>query len=1034
MPHLTVAVDSLEVLSYAMAHNRVAVVRDIVLANIGDDLGDADVTVSITDSQGPLTQPFLLRADLQAQSTVRLDTAGLRLDPAVMSQVTERRPAEAQVAVKRGDEVLATARQPVEVLPAQHWLSRPEGIAVEMLAAHVMPNAPEVAELLAEVSQILQQHTGDPSIQGYQSGPGRADEIAHAVYAAMQRREIVYSEPPASWSEVGQKVRTPQEVLGLRTGTCLDLSVLMAAALEQAGLRALVFVTAGHAFAGYWREEVTGASANNTEYGDLANRIDLGQLVTIETTLVTARANPAPFEAARNRGRSVLTSGEVVGVLDVFAARRSQILPLPALRKVEGEVQVFEYRPHEHSSAPAERELGAVRPARATPSRQVVQPPRRIQAWKNALLDLSLRNRLINFTERSALRLVLPDGSLPGLEDRISLNKSLMLLPSDHFDDIHRLRLGSEATAAELDPSVLHDALSRGNVHVNVRSERYDSELQKLAHKARTISDETGANNLYLALGSLVWDIDGKPLRSPLILLPVTLKATNRRGGTYSVTLDEAGASTPNYCLLEKLAQVHGFTCPDFADPKVDDAGIDVAAALRALRISLAAAGLPYHVEETAHLGILQFAKFRLWKDLDESWESLVQAPLVRHLALTPTEEFVDPVSEAPQADLDELGSLVPIAADGSQLQAIAEALAGRTFVLEGPPGTGKSQTIANLLARGIAEGQKILFVAEKRAALNVVRDRLEGMGLGTFALDLHDKTSRPTAVRRQLLNAMDLQVEGDRQGLDAEHETLRGATRQLGRYAAGIHAENPAALSLYSAETERLVQGDGPVLDVPIHALRGMQENTVAEVQRALQSLPETADLVDPGPEAPWGFSSVDDPGALDVPAIRRTSEALDTALTRLQGRMDPLLAVADAPDELCAMASALRSPDRTLPGFEWLASPAWEIQAQQLRADAHALAGRAAPVLQTVRPSALLLPLHALLSRAREAQDSFILGKRKRLRAVAGDIGPTLWRRSTRWPMTCRASSRGWSSSGILPLQSRREPVFFSPSHRPE
>ena len=137
-------------------------------------------------------------------------------------------------------------------------------------------------------------------------------------------------------------------------------------------------------------------------------------------------------------------------------------------------------------------------------------------------------------------------------------------------------------------------------------------------------------------------------------------------------------------------------------------------------------ADLPFHIEGTADLAILQFAKFRMWRDLDENWETFMAAPLVRHLVDSPTTIFNDPAdtpSQIPEQDLDALAARCPVPADASQLEAVAAASAGRTFVLEGPPGTGKSQTITNLLAHAMAEGKRVLFVAEKRAALEVVRE-----------------------------------------------------------------------------------------------------------------------------------------------------------------------------------------------------------------------------------------------------------------------------------------------------------------------
>jgi hypothetical protein len=217
------------------------------------------------------------------------------------------------------------------------------------------------------------------------------------------------------------------------------------------------------------------------------------------------------------------------------------------------------------------------------------------------------------------------------------------------------------------------------------------------------------------------------------------------------------------------------------------------------VRLALVTAQLPYRVEATADVAILQFAKYRLWKDLDEHWAELASNPLVAHLVHEPTEAFEDPAPDtADGIDLDELAARCPVPADASQLRAIAESAAGRTFVLEGPPGTGKSQTITNLLTRAVADGKRVLFVAEKRAALDVVARRLEAVGMGPFALDLHDKGSRSSVVRAQVRAALEHAVEVDEQGLATDAETLRSSRRALERYTDRLHSPNAAGLSLY--------------------------------------------------------------------------------------------------------------------------------------------------------------------------------------------------------------------------------------------
>src|SRR5207342_301793 len=143
--------------------------------------------------------------------------------------------------------------------------------------------------------------------------------------------------------------------------------------------------------------------------------------------------------------------------------------------------------------------------------------------------------------------------------------------------------------------------------------------------------------------------------------------------------------------------------------------------------------------------------------------------PLVDHLVRSPFDPFVDPVSATERADLDELAASCPIPADASQTAAVGEAAAGRTFVLEGPPGTGKSQTITNLIAQSLANGKRVLFVAEKRAALEVVQRRLTEVGLGPFCLELHANKGGAKAVLEQLRRTLDLGVQRE----PAEWRTL---------------------------------------------------------------------------------------------------------------------------------------------------------------------------------------------------------------------------------------------------------------------
>jgi hypothetical protein len=989
-PSVAIEVTATPVLSYALAHNRIPVVSRLALTATGGSVRGGSVRLAVHDAEGQISSPVELRVELDEGRTTVLTSVPLVMDPAAMLQVDQRRPAVLEITVTAGATPLATARTSLQVLAAHQWLGRPMPLALEMLAAHVQPNHPAVTALVGEASAILAERTGSPAVQGYQSGPERVDEIVAALAEAVRRHGIRHSEPPASWSELGQQVRTPGDVLTWRVGTPLDLTVLLAAALEQAGLRPLLWLGqdtrgGGHCFLGYWREERGAESTATTDVAGLVNAADLGLIRLVEPTLLTGAGDDADLHDAARDAWLAGDLDRIIGVTDVARARRDGILPLPArARDADGVLTVVEYHPAVHS-APA-------RPVDHAPAEDPrPQAPARVQQWKNALLDLSLRNRLINYTPRAGLGLTLPAEALGILENFVHDGTPITLLPGDKLAAVARER--GATSARDLPGEQLTEQLvERRAVHADVTAEAYLGRLRTLAYKAKTVTEETGANNLYLALGTLVWELDGRPLRSPLVLVPVVLTPVSRDGG-YRLALDEAGTSTPNYCLLEKLRQLHGLTVPQFAEAAGDGAGPALETALEAMRVALVGAGLPYRVEPTADLAILQFAKFRLWKDLDEHWAALAENPLVDHLVHRPTEPFADPVlGSAEHADLDELATTLPVPADASQLRAIAEAAAGRTFVLEGPPGTGKSQTITNLLTRAIADGKRVLFVAEKRAALDVVARRLEAVGMAPFALDLHDKGSKAGAVRAQIRAALEHAVAADEQGLAADGEALRSARRTLARYADRLHAPNAAGLSLYSARTAELAAG-AEIAPLPVSpAFVALATNeSITAVRRALALLPEIADLTRPSPRHAWAF--VDTP-SVDPLAVQEATRAVDAAARELptRGLVAGALRWARTPEDLDALAHLLDGPAVGLDVLDETPTELWTAATGAIQGELAAFAGFRHPGLDVAAPEALALPLAEIYVRAQTAAASSWFGRRGRLTKVKAELAPHL------------------------------------------
>lgn len=989
---VSVEITAAESLSYAMVHNGFKFVRQIKITNPGVEIRGAVVRIEVHSSAGRISEDFQQYVDLAAGQAMVLDDVDVYVSATTMYELNDQQPGRVQVTIESaaaGADAaeIGKAEASLQLLPAQLWIAGKGLVSYEFLAAFVQPHHPAVAQLVSEAADALGKATGRSSLDGYTEGPERVDEIVFALAQAASQRDIRYSMPPASWGLQGQQVRTPAQVLEGRLGTCLDTTVVMAAALEFCGIAPLLWVVDGHAFLGYWREEMTLPTAASDDALELVSLVQRGFIGLVETTMLTGSHPITPALLRSSLEAEYIETGheKIQAVTDVRRARLDGIYPLPARTTNEtGALVVTNYVP-EAKTAPVVPEKHG---RGAAPGRSTSSVPPRVTQWKNALLDLSLRNRLINFTDTARFPLAVPSSWMGRFEDLVNNGTPISLLPANQLSAIHQergIRFGRDLPQDEL----ISMLSLKKQVYAEVTEDAYNAKMRGLAYKAKTQLEETGANNLYLALGSLLWELDGRTLRSPLVLVPVNLTSAGRQG-LYRVTLDETGQSTPNYCLLEKLSQAHGLKIPGLAEPAEDGSGIDLDAAFHAVREAVSAKGLAFRVENTADLSMLQFAKFRLWKDLDESWEQFGKNRLVDHLISSPTELFQDPVKAAEEPDLDALAATCPIPADSSQLQAVASAVAGQTFVLEGPPGTGKSQTITNLLTRAIVEGKRVLFVAEKRAALDVVQKRLEEVGMGPFSLDLHDKGSKPAMVRAQIKHALELSLSSDQQRLDTASTDLAAARRGLVRYASHLHEENGAQLSLYSARTKALTfDPSDPVLPLTTQFTSTANGRVLEPVRTLLRELPEFTDRARPAKNHPWRFIATP-PDAADALRITGAGCRIDAALDAVRS-VDDLLTVAESAtssSELRVLAALLE--DRSVPvgTLDDVRTGQWSAGAQHLENLVAAFAAVNHPGLDKVRPEAMDLPLPEILGRAEQAAASGFFGRKKRLLAVAAEL----------------------------------------------
>ncbi len=731
---------------------------------------------------------------IDAGTSLAVDTLGLELPATLLKRASEREPLDLVATLidgTDGSRVFATARHRIVVVPASHWCGTHN--TCESLAAFVTPNTPAIAEILRDVSVRMQKSTGSGALDGYLSGsPERAQRLAEACYDALAARAISYISAQPSFETAGQKVRTIAEVVADGLGNCLDLSVTLAALFEACGLWPMIALGDGHAVVAFATIDSHFPDAVLLGPSRLVNRLELGEVRVLEAT--AACSGSGGFGAALATGeRWLRDASDEILVVDIRAARRAGFHPLP--ERLERPAR----RTHASNGGAPDDDWRVVQPAGLPPLPRPKLTPRerRLDSWRRKLLDLTLRNRLLNDRDAAGIPLFAEgDDAIALLEDTLWNETPLVLRSRGAMRDM------TQADVAEEIKSRL------------LRSTLEDDELFKRATKAfrdaRSSLEETGARSLFVAVGFLEYAVEQRkdPLRAPLVLVPVELERISRSEGFRVRPV--ADDTVPNAALVESLRASHGLdigASTGLGSALVEDEhGLDIRAILT--RVRQAVKDVPRaRVLPIAKLGIYSFKKLPLYEEMRSRGGALGNHPIVGTLldrACSPTMPRVRLVPPAAIEDAAPFaGVRLPLPADSSQIAAIASATNGATFVLQGPPGTGKSQTITNLLSDCLARGKRVLFIAEKSAALTVVSDRLRKAGLGAFALDLHADHATKTSFVAQVKAALEeLEARaapnarafaGIAARADAPRLRLRASCDAL-------HAEGKAGLSAYDA------------------------------------------------------------------------------------------------------------------------------------------------------------------------------------------------------------------------------------------
>ncbi|AUY52918.1 DUF4011 domain-containing protein [Streptomyces sp. CB01881] len=530
----------------------------------------------------------------------------------------------------------------------------------------------------------------------------------------------------------------------------------------------------------------------------------------------------------------------------------------------------------------------------------VVRLEKQLKEWRDSLIDLSFRNRLLSYQRRetsSGMDLVEPGllGVLDGLKGGFRFKR--VPEPEEDADDRGPgVRTAPPSLAKRLDGARPIDTpASRSGaggarerlelVTSKTTQTQQDNHLRRLATVAREKYNDYGLWVLHLGVGFLDWrpgPTAVKAMSSPLVMVPVVLE--RHRADTYLLRLNPDEEPVLNPALGIKMAELE----VDWPRPEQIELG-DVPELLTRVRDAV---GDIHGWRFTGRVVLDTFnsSKEVMYRDLLDNQARILGSPLVRALGgvtgSVPAGAFdFDPV-DTDRIDVVQPPEQAPLVldADSSQRQCVAAAVDGRSFVMDGPPGTGKSQTITNMIAGLLEEGRTVLFVSEKAAALDVVRNRLQDVGLHHYVLSLHSNSAGRKQVAQELggaLGAARRTVPGaDR----AELDRARRLREELSGYAAAMNEQHPGLGSSLHDTLGRLAQLES-VPSLPVARGFGGAAFTAEAYGRVLDAAGRVARSWRPATEGEafswYGLT----PGADPL----RTLDLADEALTRLARAVRP-------------------------------------------------------------------------------------------------------------------------------------------------
>ncbi len=753
-----------------------------------------DFEISVTNENG-LVSPCVKTVDeLPFESSVEVNVGDI-VSPLYFADLSEIKEEKLIIELSQNKKPVARVEACVTALPFEFW----QGVGgnEETLAAFVRPKLGDCSRLKTEMRAQLKKWNVSDEWHGYDnSDKNTVRKVIASLFTVL--RHYSFTKKPCDITkpvEAGAGVK----LLSDRNASELEMTLLVASTLESAGLDPVIVYGEKGITCGVWLYDSCFPDTVSDDTERLEGYISEGinGLSCFETEDLFSDKTVA-YSTSENHFAQKLGAGEYERILDIRRARLNRITPLPLRNKTVKGYEILSENETSPDEAPKDLLLkGDLRlEGKLTRDKQ----------WERRLLDLSMKNALLSFEPKgNAVQIVSSDADMVL---NTVLGAPVRLTPVD----LNAFRIAERTTPFGLAKAVsgmkelLAEDMSGGILRTYEGGDALDDVLEKLRRRSKVADEESGTKILYLALGALKWYAKtGEEKYAPLVLQPVELKFGKGRTTYELVAGDEEYAV--NSTLLEFLKQEFNIDIRGL-DGKLQ--GLKISEILAMVRMEIAEMK-GWAVYDDCFIAAFSFSRYQMWQDIRKNVGEFSKNPIVAAMLGNKAYADTDEVAVKKEDETSPAEVLTPLWADSSQWEAIALSKTGCTFVLHGPPGTGKSQTITNIICNALHDGKRVLFVAEKQAALSVVKKRLDASGVGEFCLELHSDKTNKSEVLQKLSSVLALAGSGEEASVYEKSERITELKDSLYQPLAALHKKRRLGVSVYEAMLICFENADAP-------------------------------------------------------------------------------------------------------------------------------------------------------------------------------------------------------------------------------